>query len=137
MHTIHLLVVGMWTGLVGAEVILEWTCREGPAARAAAEIHYWLDLLLEAPLVLAVTVTGGILLLDAWPPGPVLAWKLALSAIPIVSCTYSIVVVLWRHRRLDDPRALAAGRVRILASALAAGPGFVALYLGLRLRGLA
>lgn len=136
MQAIHLLVVGMWTGLVGAEVILEWSCREGPAARMAAEVHYWLDLLLEAPLVAAVTATGALLLLDAWPPGPVLAWKLALGAIPIVSCAYSILVVLRRHRRLDDPAALAAGRIRVLASALAAGPGFAAIYLGLRLRGL-
>jgi O-antigen/teichoic acid export membrane protein len=131
MHAVHLLVVGMWAGLVGAEVILEWVCKDGPPARTAAEVHYWIDLLVEAPLVLAVTATGGLLLLDRWPPGPALAWKLALGAVPIVSCTFSIVFVLQRHRRLDDPAALATGRRRVLLSALAVGPGLAALYLGL------
>src|SRR5512138_2558572 len=60
----------MWTGLVAAEVILEWTCREGAAARTAAVVHYWLDLLVEAPLVLAVAATGAVLLAGAWPPSP-------------------------------------------------------------------
>lgn len=134
MSAIHLLIVGMWTGLVGAEVILEWTCREGPAARTAAKVHYWLDLLVEAPLVLAVVVTGVVLLPKAWPPGATMTVKLAAGAIPIVACTYSIVAVLLRHRHLDDPAALARGRRRVLLSALAVGPGLVALYLGLGLR---
>lgn len=135
-HAIHLLVVGMWTGLVGAEVILEWMCREGAAARTAAQVHFWLDLLIEAPLVLAVCVTGGVLLRDAWPPSSLLGWKLAAGAIPIISCTFSIIFVLQRHRTLDDPVALAVGRRRVLLSALAVGPGLVALYLGLRLAAL-
>jgi hypothetical protein len=137
MHAIHLLVVGMWTGLVGAEVVLEWICREGAAARTAAVVHYWLDVLVEAPLVLAVTVTGGALLAGAWPPGPLLAWKLALGAVPIASCVWSIALVVRRYRRLDDPEALAAGRRRVLFSALAVAPGVLALYLGLRLQGIA
>lgn len=135
MHALHLLTVGMWTGLVGAEVILEWTCREGAAARTAAVVHYWLDVLVEAPLVVAVAVTGGVLLAGAWPPAPALAWKLALGAVPIVSCAWSIALVVRRYRRLDDPEALASGRRRVLLSALAVGPGVVALYLGLRLQG--
>lgn len=136
MHTIHFLIVGMWVGLVGAEIILEWTCRDGAAARTAAEVHFWLDLLIEAPIVVGVCITGGVLLVDAWPPEPLLWVKLVLAAIPVVSCTYSIIVVLQRHRHLEDPAALAAGRRRILLSALAAGPALVALYLGLRLHPL-
>jgi hypothetical protein len=135
MQRVHLLVVGMWTGLVGAEVLLEWTCREGAAARTAARVHYWLDLLLEAPLVLAVSVTGAVLLWNGWPPGPTLWAKLLVGAIPIVSCTYSIVAVLLRHRDLEVPGALALGRKRVLLSALAVGPGLVALYLGFALSG--
>ena len=136
MRVLHFLAVGMWTGLLAAEVILEWSCREGAAARTAAVVHYWLDLLVEAPLVLAVTASGAYLLLGAWPPGPVLAWKLALGAVPIVSCCWSITLVVRRYGRRDEPEALAAGRRRVLLSALAVGPGVVALYLGLRLQGL-
>ena len=137
MRVIHLLAVGMWTGLVAAEVILEWTCREGAAARTAAVVHYWLDILVEAPLVLAVAATGAALLAGAWPPAPVLAWKVAFGAVPIVSCVWSIILVVQRHRRLDDTAALATGRRRILLSAVAVGPGLAALYLGLRLHGVA
>lgn len=137
MLAIHLLAVGMWTGLVGAEIILEWTCQEGAAARTAAEIHFWLDLLIEAPLVLAVTITGFILLLGSGPISGMLWWKLALGAIPIVSCTLSIIFVFQRHRRLDDPAALSKGRKRVLMTALAVGPGLAALYLGLRMGSLA
>ncbi len=104
----------------------------------AAKVHYWLDVLLEAPLVLGVCVTGAMLLLrGAWPPGQTLWIKLIAGAIPVVSCTYSIVAVLRRHRHLDDPAALTVGRRRVLVSALAVGPGLVALYLGLTLSGRA
>jgi hypothetical protein len=136
MRVLHFLVVGMWTGVVATEVILEWSCREGASARTAAVVHYWLDLLVEAPLVLAVAASGAYLLVGAWPPGPVLAWKLALSAVPIISCCWSIMLVVRRYGRRHEPEALATGRRRVLLSALAVGPGVLALYLGLRLHGL-
>src|SRR5262249_22181211 len=79
----HLLLLGAWAGLVASELIMEAVCCDDASARQAAVIHFWLDVLLEVPLVLGIVATGAVLLARAWPPSGVLLAKLALAATAI------------------------------------------------------
>ena len=56
---VHLIVLSMWGGVVATEAVIEvYPFRKGDLAEATSRFHYWIDLLVELPLVLAVLATG-------------------------------------------------------------------------------
>jgi hypothetical protein len=132
MHTAHLFFLAMWGGLVLGEFVMELVCREGAMARAAAEIHYWLDLVLELPLLAAIVATGSVLLSRVWPPTPLHVVKIAAALVAIGCNLYCADVVRRRRARQDDPAALAHGRTRVFVSGIGVPFGLGALYIGLR-----
>lgn len=69
----HLLSLGLWGGLVLAEVVIEAGALD---QRVAARLHHRLDLLLKVPLLCAVLVTGAALA-SRVPMTPLLVAKIA------------------------------------------------------------
>ncbi|MBT3218800.1 MAG: hypothetical protein HN348_06890, partial [Proteobacteria bacterium] len=65
-------------------------------------VHYWIDLLVELPLVLTVVATGLVMLIALWP----LTWlhfiKIGLALVAVVANIYCITQVIERHRGSPD-----------------------------------
>ena len=130
MHLVHFVVLVAWGLVVVVEAALELGARTDPQRRRVARLHYWIDLLVEIPLLLAVLATGTILLFGAWPPSPLLGLKIGLALIAIGINGYCAIHVILRHRRSDDVRALAHHGRRVLLSGLGAPAALAAAYLG-------
>ena len=59
MRTAHLVFVSMWAGLVAAEIVIElYVSRTRMYRDALVEFHFWIDLLVELPLIAGVIMTG-------------------------------------------------------------------------------
>jgi hypothetical protein len=97
-HQAHLVVLGLWGGIVLAEAVLEVVARRDPAhARTAAVVHFWIDLLCEGPVLVALLVTGGVLALRM--PLTALHWaKIGCAILALGVNVWCIGVVLRRYR---------------------------------------
>jgi hypothetical protein len=132
LHLAHLFVIGLWGGLVLAELAIELGARTPDELRAAARLHYRLDLLFELPLLLAILATGGALAARV-PLGALHAVKIVAALGAIGANLLCVVLVVLRRRAEDDPlRVLRLSRW-IRATGLAAPLGLLALGLGFRL----
>jgi hypothetical protein len=131
LHIWHLILISAWAGLVLAEVVMEAVCRTEAGLRQAAEIHFWLDVLLEVPLIAGVLATGAVLTLRAWPVSTIHWVKIGAALIAIGWNLYCVVVVARRRRSVDDVAALRRYRARVFLSLAGVPFGLVALYLGL------
>ena len=131
---LHACAVTFWLGIVGAELVIERS-RTGSRAHgfAAARNHYWIDLLLEIPAVMAVLATGA-LLLRAVPMSPALAVKVVAGLVAVGANAYCVFPVMQRKRAADEERLDEVIRLsrHVDASAIVGGPAaVVALGLGL------
>ena len=130
-HVAHLIVLGMWLGVVITEVLFEFAASDGESLRVAARFHYKVDKFGELPILFAVLVTGTLLAIRAWPLTPLHFIKIAASLVAVGS---NLVCTLWvfQRRRIEDVNVLLGFRRRIWSLA-AFGVGFAtpALYLGL------
>ena len=130
-HVAHLVVLGMWLGVVITEVLFEFAGSDADSLRAAARFHYNVDKFGELPILLAVLVTGTILAVRAWPLTPLHFIKIAVS---LASVGSALICVLWvfERRKIKDVNALLGFRRRIWTlAAVAAVFATPALYLGL------
>ena len=131
LHLAHVIVLGMWLGVVITEVLFEFTASDAASLRAAARFHYNVDKYGELPILIGVLVTGTMLTVRAWPLTPLHIIKIATSLVAVGS---ALICVLWvfERRRIQDVHALLGFRRRIWSlaavAAIFAGP---ALYLGL------
>jgi hypothetical protein len=131
LHLAHLIVLGMWLGVVITEVLFEFTASDAESLRAAARFHYTVDKYGELPILIAVLVTGAILAVRAWPLTPLHFIKIGASLVAVGS---ALVCVMWvfQRRRIEDVNALLRFRRRIWTlAAVAAVFAAPALYLGL------
>jgi hypothetical protein len=130
-HVAHLMVLGMWLGIVITEALFEFSGSDAESLRAAARFHYTVDMFGELPMLLLVLVTGAVLGVRAWPWTPLLWFKIAASLVAVAS---NLVCAVWvvQRRRIEDRNALLGFRRRIWSTA-AVGTlfGTLALYLGL------
>ena len=137
-HLAHLIALGLWGGIVLAEGVVEVIgTRSRAGAKVAAEVHHWIDLCCEAPVLLGVLLTGAVL---AWTiPETPLHWvKLALGLFAVGVNFWCLGVVVRRHRRFEassDAEVAAETRRVFLAIKLGLPAASAALYLGLRLQG--
>lgn len=106
LHVGHLVVLGLWGGLVLGECVLELSAQNDTEIRFTARIHYWIDLIVELPLLLGVLVTGAWLTLRVWPPSPLLWVKIAAASAAVAANLVCLVLVILRHRRASDVVAL-------------------------------
>ena len=108
----HLVVLALWGGVVATEAVVEvypFRCRE--LHPAAIRFHFWIDLLVELPLVLAVIATGVTLAITIDLLTPLHLVKIGCGVGAVAINLYCIVVVVQRGRQLQaepDPEALFA-----------------------------
>jgi len=130
-HVAHLIVLGMWLGVVITEVLFEFAASDTDSLRAAARFHYNVDKYGEVPILVAVLVTGVLLMMRAWPLTPLHIVKIGLS---LIAVTLALICVLWvfRRRGVSDANALLRFRRKIWTlAAVATVFATPALYLGL------
>jgi hypothetical protein len=130
-HVAHLVVLGMWLGVVMTEVLFEFAGSDPDSLRAAARFHYIVDKFGELPILVGVLVTGTILAVRAWPLTPLHVIKIAASLVAVGS---ALICTLWvfQRRHIEDVNVLLGFRRRIWTlAAVAAVFATPALYLGL------
>ena len=133
---LHLTVLALWGGVVATEAVIEvYPFRERAMHHATIRLHYWIDLLVEAPLVVAVVATGVSLLLSIELITPVHVLKVCFAAAAVAVNVFCIAVVVRRGRGLRNGVAesrlwrwsrvvLACFAVGLLCAAVAAWAGF-------------
>ena len=131
LHVAHLIVLGMWLGVVITEALFEFAASDAESLRAAARFHYNVDKFGELPVLFAVLVTGTLLAVRAWPLTSLHFIKIVASLVAVGS---NLICTLWvfQRRRIEDVNELLGFRRRIWSLA-AVGVIFAtpALYIGL------
>lgn len=112
----HLIVLSMWGGVVATEAVIElYPFRHPELHPATIRFHYWIDLLVELPLVLGVLATGVALLLSVNPVTPLHLVLIGFGGAAVAINLFCIVVVVKRGRRLklsaDDGPLWRASRI--------------------------
>lgn len=130
-HLIHLMLVCTWGGLVLAEVVLEGMATEAVSQRAAARLHFLMDAVLEAPLLLGVVASGAWLAWRGWPLSGLHLVKIGLALLAI---TANLICMRWVVlRRHAQGNALARLSASIRWTGVGIPVGTAALVLGLLL----
>jgi hypothetical protein len=136
LRMLHLLVLSLWGGVVATEAVIEiYPFRHREMHPATIRLHYWIDLLVETPLVLAVIVTGASLLYLTDPVTPLHLVKIGFAGAAVAVNVFCIVIVVRRGRRLARSAAddhlwnasriiLACFAVGLACAAVAAAAGF-------------
>lgn len=132
-HIAHLMALSAWGGLVLGEVTMELAGRRDEALqRAVARFHHAIDMWAEAPLLLLVLLTGGLLLfmrqnVDAW-----LVVKVALGLTAVAANGACFLLVVRRGRAAAGPTAVLDVRSRRIYATVVVGvpAGLAALVLG-------
>jgi hypothetical protein len=133
-HQLHLLFLALWGGVVLTESVIElWGRRREELLRPTIIFHYWIDLLIEAPIILGVLASGLLLLLSLDRLVWLHALKVTAALLAISANAYCILQVIGRYRAMragaDSAQLLARTR-RVFLSA-AAGMPFAAVAVGL------
>jgi hypothetical protein len=126
----HLIFLGLWGGIVLAELVLEASPRSEADHRLVARIHYWTDLCIELPVLAAVVVTG-VVLTRRVAEHTTLHWvKLALALAAVATNVWAALMVI-RRQRAADPAELARLTRLVRLSGLGVPFALAALYIGL------
>jgi hypothetical protein len=113
---VHLIMLSLWGGVVATEAVIEiYPFRQRELHAATIRFHYWIDLLVELPLVLAVIATGSALFFLTDEVTPLHLVKIGFGGAAVAINLFCIVVVVRRGRRLqrdtDDGPLWRASRV--------------------------
>jgi hypothetical protein len=135
---IHLIVLSLWGGVVATEAVIEiYPFRRSEMHAATIRLHYWIDLLVEGPLVVAVVATGALLLFRTDPVTPLHLVKVVFAGAAVAVNIFCIAVVVRRGSRLlrgvDDGQLWRASRVVLACFAVGLGCAAVAATLGFNL----
>jgi hypothetical protein len=100
---LHLIALAGWGGVVATEAVIEVApFRVHELHPAAIRFHYWIDLLVELPFVLAVVGTGVALAVTTPELTGLHAVKIAFGAAAVAVNLFCIGVVVRRGRRLQQ-----------------------------------
>ena len=100
---IHLLFLGLWGGVVATESVLElYPYRRKTLHSHSIRYHFWIDLLVELPLILGVVATGLTLTALAWPITITHLVKIICASSAITANLVCIVFVLRRKSSLEQ-----------------------------------
>jgi hypothetical protein len=120
---LHFGLLCAWAAVVVVEVVIELASSEAP------RLHYLIDLSIELPLIVGVSLSGSVLLSRVWPPPPLLRAKIACAVVAIAINLYCAVFVAIRHRAAAETRARYTRHVR--ASILGLPFAVAAAWIGL------
>ena len=101
---LHLVAVSFWLGAIATETVLEFSVREPSARRTVALAHRRIDQWVEIPIVIAVFVTGALLLARVWPGSPLLWLKVGAALLALMAQVICIPMVSARARDVDGVR---------------------------------
>ena len=102
MAMVHLIMLSLWGGVVATEAVIEiYPFYRRELHAATIRFHYWIDLLVELPLVLAVVATGISLVLLTDEITTLHLVKIGIGSVAVAINLFCIVVVVKRGRRLD------------------------------------
>jgi hypothetical protein len=131
---IHLFSVAAWLGVVMTELVIEvYPYRNRGLHLSTIQFHYWIDLLVELPLVLLLLGSGIVLIFLSSSPDLLHILKIATGLIPVLACLSGIYIVIRRANALKAGKKEEDlwGRSRnIVIMVLIASP-FFGLSLGL------
>jgi hypothetical protein len=122
---LHALVLVAWAGVVATEAVLKlYPFRRHQLHEHTIRCHYWIDLLVELPLVVAVIGTGIALATLCWPLTQVHLLKIACVLVPLGSNLACIGLVVQRKWNLDSGTRSATCGGSADASCVAPPSGF-------------
>lgn len=133
---VHLVVLSMWGGVVATEAVVELLpFRRRELHAATIQFHFWIDLLVELPMVLAVIGTGVALVILLPTVTSMHVVKIAFGSAAVLVNLFCIAVVVRRGRGLgrevgdgalwrDSRTVLACFAIGLLCAAGAAVLGF-------------
>lgn len=133
---VHLVLLCMWGGVVATEAVLElYPFREKGLHPATVRMHYWIDLLVELPLIVGVVISGTVLVFLAWPLSIWHVLKIVCAGVAVEMNLVCIVMVIRRKQALEagndeagqwrtSKRIVLMAAVGISLAAVAAGLGF-------------
>ena len=131
---IHLFSVAAWLGVVMTELVIEvYPYRNRELYLSTIHFHYWIDLLVELPLVLLLLGSGIALIFLKASLDLLHILKIVSGLIPVLACFAGISIVLRRSAALKAGKAvedLRGGSRQIVIVVLVASP-FFGLSLGL------
>jgi hypothetical protein len=129
---LHLLALGIWIGCVATETIVEHSVRDDAARDYVARVHWPIDLYVEVPAFVLVSLSGFMLWRQA-QPDVMLSIKVAAGSLGVLA-NIACVCIVWArararakcnaagYRRLDDAQhKFGAVLVLLLATALGLG----------------
>lgn len=90
---IHLIALGIWIGVVGAEFAIEFDgMKDDESHIRASKLHYITDIWVEIPAITAVLVTG-VLMLNGNHLAGVFLYKITFALLTIlfnIICVYAV-----------------------------------------------
>jgi hypothetical protein len=130
----HLLALAVWFGIIATESVIELLPRRNPSLwPAASHLHYWIDLALELPALLAVALTG-VALAGSVPSSTRLIAKVASGGTAVLANLVCVGLVLRRERlrrQGGSPSDLRrASRGVVMAAAIGSPFGILSLLIG-------
>lgn len=129
----HLILVSLWGGVVLAETVLELGFqRNTQNLPLLARIHFWIDCLIELPILVGVLVTGIWLASQRFPWGHLLQIKMGAGLIAVFINLYCVTQVIQRYKHRDNPRILQQTTKHISLAGFGVPFALLAAYLGVR-----
>jgi hypothetical protein len=136
----HLIFLCLWGGVVATESVLELLpYRRRDLHPKTIEYHFWIDLLVELPLVLLVIASGVALALLAWPLRAAHFLKIGCALVAVSANLVCIALVISRRGQMTagaseetlwrvTRRVVLCAVIGLPFSAVAAGLGFFLAY---------
>ena len=91
--TLHLLALGIWIGVVGAEFVIEFDGMKDDESRIrASKLHYATDIWIEIPSFMTVLITG-LLMLDEQHLSGLFLYKVIFGLLAVafnIVCVYAV-----------------------------------------------
>ncbi len=135
---IHLILLAIWAGIIATETVIElYAYKKMELHFSTIQFHYWIDLLVELPVVLGMLTTGIILFTIAEDITTLHIIKIILGLTAISSNFICIYIVLQRSKILkydDTDERLWGLSGRIIKIVVIAVPlGITAFIIGIYL----
>jgi hypothetical protein len=131
-HLAHVVILGLWGGVVLAEAVMEIGAHRHRHLRdSVVRLHYLIDVFVEVPLLAGVVITGAVLLMRA-PAIDAFLWAKVLCGVGAVALNAGCVFAVIRRCRMVEEKGDTSLLTRLVFGSAGLGVPLaaVALYLG-------